>query len=199
MHTTWQPPSISFPLGSTTITKATSIESTAASRASDPITMNTFSLVTSVLTESVGPGTDSVAPITIVVTTVYRPSTDAEASASSTVAELTSILTSTLQALPLTTIFTPPASCSTLPFTLTASDDTTAGVWRYRDDSADPCYPPLWATAKANHYTPGACPEGHTYARISRGLSSASSYTSVNCCPKLVGTNVTETHRDIGH
>lgn len=131
-------------------------------------------LFTSIVTASGDPD-DSLAPVTVVVTSVYQPSTGTAAASSKII--------KTLSGLPLTTIFTPPAYCSSQPFTLRASSNTSIGVWRFQDNSSDPCYPPLWATAKTNHYIPGACPAGYTYARVARGISSSSSFTSVNCCP----------------
>ncbi|THV78687.1 hypothetical protein D6D29_07473 [Aureobasidium pullulans] len=140
-------------------------------------------LITSVVTESAS-GRNSLAPVTVVVT-------------SSSASLYTSILTSTLSLLPLTTIFTPPASCSTRPFTLAESSNTSLGVWRYQNESSDPCYPPLWATAKTNYYRPGACPSGHTYVRFALGGPISSQYTSVNCCPSSMDLVDTECHTTI--
>lgn len=147
-------------------------------------------LTTSVVTAS--PTGASVAPITVVVTSVYAPpsATNSQGFSStggSKPAASTSVRTSTLSVLPLTTIFTPPASCSTRPFTLSTSNGSVFGFWGYPSASADPCYPTDWATAKTNYYTPGACPQGHTYAGIFVGQSLSVPYTSVNCCPRYVG------------
>jgi hypothetical protein len=68
---------------------------------------------------------------------------------------------------------------------LSALKNVSVGTWGM-SGSIDPCYPPNWATAKTNYYTPGACPEGHTYAGIFLGQSLSASYTSVNCCPRYV-------------
>ncbi|THY12267.1 hypothetical protein D6D02_05294 [Aureobasidium pullulans] len=153
-------------------------------------------LITSVVTESAS-GRNSLAPVTVVVTSVYHPSSTGAGSASSSASLYTSILTSTLSLLPLTTIFTPPASCSTRPFTLAESSNKSLGVWRYQNESADACYPPLWATAKTNYYRPGACPSGHTYVRFALGGPISSQYTSVNCCPSGMDLVDTECHTTI--
>ncbi|THZ35380.1 hypothetical protein D6C90_07374 [Aureobasidium pullulans] len=154
-------------------------------------------LITSVVTETAS-GTNSLAPVTVVLTSVIRPSTTAALrSASSSAPLFTSTLTSTLSLLPLTTIFTPPAPCHLRPFTLTASSNTSLGVWRYQNDSADPCYPPLWATAKTNYYRPGACPSGHAYVRLALGGPISSQYTSVNCCPSGMDLVDTKCHTTI--
>ncbi|CAD0096314.1 unnamed protein product, partial [Aureobasidium mustum] len=88
---------------------------------------------------------------------------------------------------PLTTIFTAPGSCSTRPFTLSTSNNSLVGVWGLSSDFVDPCYPDGWATAKENFYSPGACPEDHTYASIVFGTATSDPYTMVNCCSSVSG------------
>lgn len=58
----------------------------------------------------------------------------------------------------LTTIFTPPASCSDLPFTYTDSK-----FWRDAALSRTECYPPLYLPPPNwNEYSPGVCPDKYT-------------------------------------
>ncbi|CAD0083048.1 unnamed protein product, partial [Aureobasidium vineae] len=136
----------------------------------------------------------STAPITVVVTSVYTLSITTNSAGLPTSGTSTTafVQISTLSSLPLTTIFTPPTSCSTRPFTLSTSNNILVGIWNYSSNSVDLCYPPDWATAKTNYYTPGVCPKGHTYAGIDVGSESLDvRYTPVNCCPSgmdLVGT-----------
>ncbi|KAG9567808.1 hypothetical protein KCU71_g3536, partial [Aureobasidium melanogenum] len=53
----------------------------------------------------------------------------------------------------------------------------------FSSNFSDPCYPTDWATAKTNYYSPGVCPEDHTYAGVFSAQSLGTPYTSVNCCP----------------
>ncbi|KAH0164432.1 hypothetical protein KCU67_g5148, partial [Aureobasidium melanogenum] len=57
------------------------------------------------------------------------------------------------------------------------------GVRGFSSNFSDPCYPTDWATAKTNYYSPGVCPEDHTYAGVFSAQSLGTPYTSVNCCP----------------
>ncbi|THZ69016.1 hypothetical protein D6C85_07052 [Aureobasidium pullulans] len=108
-------------------------------------------------------------------------SAPAAASSPDNSAAITFVVTSvaTLTELPLTTIFTPPASCSTRPFTLVATNNSTIGAWDAQYNSTYACYPPSWNTAKMNYYLPGVCPEGYNYV----GIFSYQTTTSANCCP----------------
>ncbi|THX25647.1 hypothetical protein D6D12_06788 [Aureobasidium pullulans] len=108
-------------------------------------------------------------------------SAPAAASSPDNSAVITVVVTSvaTLADLPLTTIFTPPASCSTRPFTLAATNKSTIGIWDAQYNSTYACYPPSWNTAKVNYYLPGVCPEGYNYV----GIFSYQTTTSANCCP----------------
>ncbi|THY69758.1 hypothetical protein D6C86_08848 [Aureobasidium pullulans] len=108
-------------------------------------------------------------------------SAPAAASSPDNSAAITVVVTSvaTLTDLPLTTIFTPPASCSTRPFTLAATNNSTIGTWDAQYNSTYACYPPSWNTAKVNYYLPGVCPEGYNYV----GIFSYQTTTSANCCP----------------
>lgn len=121
---------------------------------------------------------------TVIETTevVTRYTTDSEGLSTSFTSA--SVQISTLSALPLTTIFTPPAPCSSRPFTLSLSNNIMVGVRGLSSNFSDPCYPTDWATAKINYYSPGVCPEDHTYVDVFTGQSSGTPYTSVNCCPR---------------
>ncbi|THX18891.1 hypothetical protein D6D17_01768 [Aureobasidium pullulans] len=108
-------------------------------------------------------------------------SAPAAASSPDNSAAITVVVTSvaTLTDLPLTTIYTPPTSCSTRPFTLAATNNSTIGTWDAQYNSTYACYPPSWNTAKMNYYLPGVCPEGYNYV----GIFSYQITTSANCCP----------------
>ncbi|THZ07420.1 hypothetical protein D6C93_01048 [Aureobasidium pullulans] len=121
-------------------------------------------------------------------------SAPAAASSPDNSAAITVVVTSvaTLTDLPLTTIFTPPTSCSTRPFTLGATNSSTIGTWDAQYNSTYACYPPSWNTAKVNYYLPGVCPEGYNYV----GIFSYQITTSANCCPygmSLVDNNNCQT------
>ncbi|CAD0027515.1 unnamed protein product, partial [Aureobasidium pullulans] len=121
-------------------------------------------------------------------------SAPAAASSSDNSAAITVVVTSvaTLTELPLTTIYTPPASCSTRPFTLATANNNTIGIWDAQYNSTYACYPPSWNTAKVNYYLPGVCPEGYNYV----GIFSYQITTSANCCPSgmsLVDNNNCQT------
>ncbi|CAD0053919.1 unnamed protein product, partial [Aureobasidium pullulans] len=126
---------------------------------------------------------DSIAESSELVASSPAAASSAPAAASSpdNSAAITVVVTSvaTLTDLPLTTIFTPPASCSTRPFTLATANNSTIGTWDAQYNSTYACYPPSWNTAKVNYYLPGVCPEGYNYV----GIFSYQTTTSANCCP----------------
>lgn len=164
--------SSSIPAATTTVEpSSTSVVTAVVSASSVP---GSTQLITSVVFESnTALGGSSLAPVTVVVTSAYEPTTTAGKKGSSS----TVVLTTTLGSLPLTTIFTPPSDCSTRPFTLLAAGNDT-GVWDLKAQYTDTCYPPDWATARDNHYTPGVCPYGYTLG----ALFPFGDTTSVGCC-----------------
>lgn len=80
----------------------------------------------------------------------------------------------------LTTVFTPPASCSDLPFTSTDSE-----FWRDAALSRTECYPPLYLPPPNwNEYSPGVCPARYTpnivtYATYTNDVTETYAF----CCP----------------
>ncbi|QIW96331.1 hypothetical protein AMS68_001849 [Peltaster fructicola] len=89
---------------------------------------------------------------------------------------------------PLTTVFTPPASCSKLPFTFWNNNGSTT-YWRnafsLKQASDADCYPTSFylrqATGTTMEYSPGVCPTGYHAAEIVQS-GSAAPITSF-CCP----------------
>lgn len=90
---------------------------------------------------------------------------------------------------PLTTIFTPPASCARLPYTIWDNSGTTS-YWRnaftLSKVPAASCYPEsFWlrqASGTTMEYSPGVCPTGYHAAQIVQS-GSAAPVTSF-CCPR---------------
>lgn len=76
---------------------------------------------------------------------------------------------------PMTTVFTPPATCSGHSFIMTGPS---AKIYTAQS-SPDPCYPPGWETARSYYYSPGVCPYDHTMVTAAvYGVS-----TVATCCP----------------
>lgn len=92
---------------------------------------------------------------------------------------------------PLTTIFTPPASCNSI----ITYDGTTLWQNGVRQTGDASCYPPafyqelLW-----NYYSPGICPEQWTSVGT---LSHPSSNNAAMCCPTYVGLVPLSNHYDM--
>lgn len=77
--------------------------------------------------------------------------------------------------LPLTTIYTPPPSCSSI-VTWDGTD-----LWQYGvNQTGGDCYPPDFLSIYDSYYTPGICPHAWTSA----GTVSHSSGFDAMCCPK---------------
>ena len=88
--------------------------------------------------------------------------------------------------MPLTTIFTPAASCSDRPFTYWTDDGTTSTFWRDMYIEDDDCYPYGYAyqhepTVSAV-YSPGVCPEQYFAAQYTAD-GPTGAQTSW-CCPR---------------
>ena len=79
--------------------------------------------------------------------------------------------------LPLTSIYTPPASCSQI---VTWDGEN---FWQYgTNQTGGDCYPPGFHSIFNSYYTPGICPDAWTSA----GQLSHSSGRDAMCCPKSV-------------
>ncbi|KAF2399299.1 hypothetical protein EJ06DRAFT_79794 [Trichodelitschia bisporula] len=76
---------------------------------------------------------------------------------------------------PLTSVFTPPASCS-LNYVVRSLTRDPPSVWV---GSTKACYPPGYISM--SYYSPGICPQGYTIA--DSGVLAASSQTHAYCCP----------------
>lgn len=90
--------------------------------------------------------------------------------------------------MPLTTIFTPPASCTDRPFTYFQDDGTTSTFWRDQSLQDSECYPYSYAyqhdpTVSAV-YSPGVCPESYFAAQFAAD-GPVAAQTSW-CCPEYV-------------
>jgi hypothetical protein len=88
---------------------------------------------------------------------------------------------------PLTTIFTPPPSCTDI--VTSAGGSLYIGHWA--DHNADSCYPSStnWFDYGAGHYywSPGVCPEGFTTACHFTDVKFANTAISASvCCPQYV-------------
>lgn len=79
--------------------------------------------------------------------------------------------------LPLTSIYTPPASCSQI---VTWDGEN---FWQYgTNQTGGDCYPPGFHSIFNSYYTPGICPDAWTSA----GQIAHSSGRDAMCCPKSV-------------
>ena|ERR1700753_2403384 len=96
---------------------------------------------------------------------------------------------------PLTTIFTPPASCTsvvTLGFSPEYGDEVSLfiGHWASYTPASAACYPqsatPFDFWTQEYYWSPGICPEGFTtacnYGVVTHGPDTSASL----CCPSLV-------------
>jgi hypothetical protein len=93
----------------------------------------------------------------------------------------------TTTVLPLTTVFTPPASCLNAPFTLESSSSGVAGfstAWRDWGETSSQCYPHSFSSLQFTWgwYSPGVCPSGYAIAQTSIP-STAIKTTQAWCCP----------------
>ena len=86
---------------------------------------------------------------------------------------------------PLTTIFTPPASCDDILYTFSTAHSGLSTFWRNANGPGTACYPPGFAlqyqTALSAEYSPGVCPAGYTPAEtvINPSQRAQTSW----CCP----------------
>lgn len=88
-----------------------------------------------------------------------------------------SIASITRKPLPLTTIYTPPASCSQI---VTWDGNN---LWQYgTNQTGGECYPPNFHNIYNSFYTPGVCPDAWTSA----GMLHHSSGHDAMCCPKYL-------------
>lgn len=84
--------------------------------------------------------------------------------------------------LPLTTTFTPPASCATKTTSFSLfffGAETSTLLEQARSDAPAECYPPSYAVSAT--YNPGVCPSGYTTATQTRGSGGT---TTAYCCPE---------------
>jgi len=80
---------------------------------------------------------------------------------------------------PLTTIFTPTASCLSSIF---QEDERYAVLGS--PNNPEVCFPSGWAVGSANYFSPGLCPSGYTAACSSLNtLPNTAIETVVTCCP----------------
>lgn len=95
----------------------------------------------------------------------------------SNAAAASSIALITQTPLPLTTIYTPPASCSQI----VTWDGT--NFWQYgTNQTGGDCYPPNFHNVYNSFYTPGVCPDAWTSAGM---LQHSSGYDAM-CCPEYL-------------
>lgn len=110
---------------------------------------------------------------------------------------------------PLTSTFTPPASCNyltifsgrprylTLSQNIVSSSETvrraittitriSTGLGKFSYESDPGCYPPHHGTSKSVYYSPGVCPKDWVGART----RSTDSETTIFCCPQSFAVNV---------
>ncbi|KAK3074515.1 hypothetical protein LTR53_002997 [Teratosphaeriaceae sp. CCFEE 6253] len=95
--------------------------------------------------------------------------------------------------LPLTTIFTPPASCFDMKFGVMLDGTVSGNPSAFRDYSAavQSCYPESYSELELSTglwFSPGVCPSG--YAKASQGADIADGNPSLTlawCCPSSMG------------
>ncbi|KAE8443388.1 hypothetical protein EG329_001947 [Mollisiaceae sp. DMI_Dod_QoI] len=78
---------------------------------------------------------------------------------------------------PLTTTFTPAASCTNDFYTNTVSNWYSIG-----GESPDQCFPSGWAST-SQYFSPGVCPDGYTQACSNWSASGTNTETRATCCP----------------
>jgi hypothetical protein len=92
---------------------------------------------------------------------------------------------------PLTTVYTPPASCTrstgwykSFETTVNEAGETDAVYFDYRGPiSIDECLPPGFNAETRDYYSPGVCPSAYTSACSRPGDFANPSLTKVICCP----------------
>ena len=125
---------------------------------------------------------DGISSVTSIANNGQAQVTSEAASASDTIFESNAGSSSsptsiTKTPLPLTTIYTPPASCSQI-VTWNGED-----FWQYgTNQTGGECYPPGFKKIFNSYYTPGICPDAWTSA----GKIAHSSGHDAMCCPKSV-------------
>ena len=121
---------------------------------------------------------DGQAQATSVIASASDQNFESDAGAASSIASITQT------PLPLTTIYTPPASCSQI---VTWDGDN---LWQYgTNQTGGDCYPPDFNRIFNSYYTPGICPDAWTSA----GKIAHSSGHDAMCCPKSVDRSPSET------
>ena len=121
--------------------------------------------------EPVSQITDGQAQATSEIASASDQNFESDAGAASSVASITKT------PLPLTTIYTAPASCSQI---VTWDGEN---LWQYgTNQTGGDCYPPDFLRIFNSFYTPGICPDAWTSA----GKIAHSSGHDAMCCPKSV-------------
>jgi hypothetical protein len=82
---------------------------------------------------------------------------------------------------PLTTIFTPPASCVTDHYRSTNSPEYYDGLGP--SPVASECFPSNWEPIPDFYFSPGICPAGYTGEATSIVVLNTRTETVVDCCP----------------
>ncbi|KAH7376704.1 hypothetical protein B0T11DRAFT_23508 [Plectosphaerella cucumerina] len=108
---------------------------------------------------------------------------------------------------PLTTVYTPPASCTrstgwykSFETTVNDAGETEAVYFDYRGPiSIDDCLPPGFNAETRDYYSPGVCPSAYTSACSRPGDFANPSLTKVICCPSGTVSFGCQSNLDVNH
>lgn len=104
-------------------------------------------------------------------------------------------MTATAPAVALTTVFSPPAACTTDTWYIeylsgtnyydTAIDASDSGWWLSQGPTDwSSCFPSGYATNTNSYFSPGVCPSGYWIASQSVDSINGNVETRATCCPK---------------
>lgn len=110
--------------------------------------------------------------------------------ATSVLARQASSASSTTTQMPLTTVFTPAASCAEKPYTFFSEVDGLSTFWHGADGNfsgtQEACFPSGYAyqhqPGVSAEYSPGVCPQGYAGAQVVQ--NGAVGAISSWCCPR---------------